>query len=130
MLHYSSICTKQIKRSFSENSIFYREEEFIFYPKVITESDLIVVTFCNFVITEEVILESPAELIDPLQTNVQLDSKQRKILEEKTLLIENEYITRTENARNLTQYLAEKRKEAQLAEEIEEDNLKRQGQKK
>ena len=130
MLHYSSICTKQIKRSFSENSIFYRKEELIFYPKVITESDLIVVTFCNFVITEEVILESPAELIDPLQTNVQLDSKQRKILEEKTLLIENEYITRTENARNLTQYLAEKRKEAQLAEEIEEDNLKRQGQKK
>ena len=102
----------------------------IFYPKEITESDLIVVTFFNFVITEEVILESPAELIDPLQTNVQLDSKQRKILEEKTLLIENEYITRTENARNLTQYLAEKRKEAQLAEEIEEDNLKRQGQKK
>ena len=130
MLHYSSICTKQIKRSFSENSIFYRKEELIFYPKEITESDLIVVTFCNFVITEEVILESPAELIDPLQTNVQLDSKQRKILEEKTLLIENEYITRTENARNLTQYLAEKRKEAQLAEEIEEDNLKRQGQKK
>ena len=129
-MHYSSICTKQIKRSFSENSIFYRKEELIFYPKVITESDLIVVTFCNFVITEEVILESPAELIDPLQTNVQLDSKQRKILEEKTLLIENEYITRTENARNLTQYLAEKRKEAQLAEEIEEDNLKRQGQKK
>lgn len=129
-MHYSSICTKQIKRSFSENSIFYRKEELIFYPKEITESDLIVVTFCNFVITEEVILESPAELIDPLQTNVQLDSKQRKILEEKTLLIENEYITRTENARNLTQYLAEKRKEAQLAEEIEEDNLKRQGQKK
>ena len=129
-MHYSSICTKQIKRSFSENSIFYRKEELIFYPKEITESDLIVVTFFNFVITEEVILESPAELIDPLQTNVQLDSKQRKILEEKTLLIENEYITRTENARNLTQYLAEKRKEAQLAEEIEEDNLKRQGQKK
>ena len=129
-MHYSSICTKQIKKSFSGNSIFYRKEELIFYPKEITESDLIVVTFCNFVITEEVILESPAELIDPLQTNVQLDSKQRKILEEKTLLIENEYITRTENARNLTQYLAEKRKEAQLAEEIEEDNLKRQGQKK
>ena len=77
---------------------------------------------------EDVVLETPAELIDPLQTNIPLDSKQRKILEEKMQLIENEYATRTENARNLTRYLAEKRKEAQMAEEIEEDNLKKQGQ--
>ena len=37
---------------------------------------------------------------------------------------------RTNDANGLRQYLAEKRKEAQLAEEVEEDDLKRQGKKK
>lgn len=76
---------------------------------------------------EEITIDTLVELIDPLQTNVPLDDKQRTILKEKTELIEREYINRTENARDLTRYLGEKRKEAKVAEEIEEDDLKRKG---
>jgi pyrimidine operon attenuation protein/uracil phosphoribosyltransferase len=59
--------------------------------------------------------------------SIELDPEQRTLLEKKIKEIENDFIEETKNADRLKTYLGEQRKNALLAEKIEEDELKRQG---
>jgi arginine/ornithine N-succinyltransferase beta subunit len=61
------------------------------------------------------------------QKGIELDPEQRTLLEKKIKEIENDFIEETKNADRLKTYLGEQRKNALLAEKIEEDDLKRQG---
>jgi hypothetical protein len=61
------------------------------------------------------------------QKSIELDPQQRTLLEKKIKEIENDFIEETKNADKLKTYLGEQRKNALLAEKIEEDELKRQG---
>jgi pyrimidine operon attenuation protein/uracil phosphoribosyltransferase len=59
--------------------------------------------------------------------SIELDPEQRTLLEKKIKEIEHDFIEETKNADRLKTYLGEQRKNALLAEKIEEDELKRQG---
>jgi hypothetical protein len=58
---------------------------------------------------------------------MKLDKDQRSIFKDKTFLISKEFKDKSTDARELMKYLVEKRNEAQLVEEEDEDDLKRQG---
>jgi hypothetical protein len=67
------------------------------------------------------------DLSKHVQKSIELDPQQRTLLEKKIKEIENDFIEETKNADKLKTYLGEQRKNALLAEKIEEDELKRQG---
>lgn len=70
---------------------------------------------------------SAGELSKHVQKSIELDPEQRALLEKKIKEIETNFIQETKNADKLKSYLGEQRKNALLAEKIEEDELKRQG---
>ena len=72
-------------------------------------------------------MEQLLSLSKRTQKGIELDPEQRSLLEKKIKEIENDFIEETKNADRLKTYLGEQRKNALLAEKIEEDDLKRQG---
>lgn len=72
-------------------------------------------------------MEQLLSLSKRTQKGIELDPEQRTLLEKKIKEIENDFIEETKNADRLKTYLGEQRKNALLAEKIEEDDLKRQG---